>query len=95
MSKPAGAKNAFPDSCPACGGRRMGKVGLDQYFCWDCHVQFSSGTQRRRVWQIADDGSLVPHAASAAACGETGGREDLVRGSTETGGTTPAGETRR
>ena len=71
----------------------MGKVGLDQYFCWDCHVQFSSANQRRRIWEIADDGSLVPHAAFAASCGDTGRRETLTSsGDGDTGRKSPAGD---
>lgn len=58
-----GIKTAFPELCPVCNGRRLGKVGIELYFCWDCCAQFTWGSKRPRVWEIADDGTLVPHTA--------------------------------
>jgi len=78
VSRTAGARNPFPASCPVCSGRRLGRVGLDQYFCWDCYAQFTAATNRQRVWEIADDGSLVPHAAFSALKGDTGRGEPLA-----------------
>ncbi len=51
----------FPETCPVCGGRLIGRIGAAQFFCWDCCAQFSRGGSRARVWEIDDDGTLVPH----------------------------------
>ncbi|KKM09249.1 hypothetical protein SY88_19665 [Clostridiales bacterium PH28_bin88] len=42
--------------CPLCGGRAIGQVGVDQYYCWDCFVEFN---EKKQVFEIAEDGSLV------------------------------------
>jgi len=42
--------------CPACGGRQVGKIGTDQYYCWNCFVEFDT---HNRFYQVAEDGQLV------------------------------------
>lgn len=41
--------------CPVCGGKSVGQVGLNQYYCWDCFVEYDSKNQ---VFSIAEDGTL-------------------------------------
>lgn len=45
--------------CPICGGRATGKVGVDQYFCWDCCVEYRIGKEGVQLFEIDEDGSLV------------------------------------
>ena len=39
--------------CPACGGRQVGKIGSDQYYCWNCFVEFDT-YNRFTKWQKMD-----------------------------------------
>ena len=46
-------------NCPVCGGRAIGKVGVEQFYCWDCCVEFATQTDKVVIYDLADDGSLV------------------------------------
>ena len=51
-------------NCPVCGGRATGKVGIDQYYCWDCCVEYRLDREGMRIFELNEDGSLVsfdPH----------------------------------
>lgn len=54
----------FAGVCPVCGSRVLGRIGFAQYFCWDCCAQFSHAGTHIRAWEIAADGTLVPHGAA-------------------------------
>ncbi len=45
--------------CPVCGGSSTGKVGVDQYYCWNCFIEFSMKNDEIHVFQVAEDGSLL------------------------------------
>ncbi|MDD2234771.1 MAG: hypothetical protein PHZ11_02920 [Desulfitobacteriaceae bacterium] len=49
--------------CPVCGGRSTGKVGgkvgVEQFFCWDCCVEFTNQSDKVVVYDLSEDGSLV------------------------------------
>ncbi|MGI6357411.1 MAG: hypothetical protein ACOX2K_01755 [Bacillota bacterium] len=45
--------------CPHCGSRAVGKVGHEQYYCWDCCLEYSKKKNGYRLFQVADDGSLI------------------------------------
>lgn len=45
--------------CPICHGNTIGKIGNNQYYCWDCYVEFSSTGNQIEVFDIGEDGSLV------------------------------------
>ncbi len=45
--------------CPVCAGRQLGKVGVEQYYCWNCCVEFNSHTDNMVVYDLDEDGSLV------------------------------------
>jgi len=47
-------------NCPLCGKNEIGRVGTNQYFCWECLVEFSVNNNRVVVFEVADDGTLVP-----------------------------------
>ncbi|WP_456298435.1 hypothetical protein [Candidatus Desulforudis audaxviator] len=45
--------------CPICSGRATGKVGVEQYYCWDCCVEFRIDKEGVRIFDVNEDGSLV------------------------------------
>ena len=45
--------------CPVCGGRTIGKIGVDQYYCWDCCVEFANQADKTVIYDLAEDGSLM------------------------------------
>lgn len=45
-------------SCPLCGSRAVGRVGIEQYYCWDCFMEFDGQGQ---VYEVAEDGSLMAY----------------------------------
>lgn len=45
--------------CPVCGGKSTGKVGVDQYYCWDCFVEFRRQGSEIQIFDVAEDGSLM------------------------------------
>ncbi len=46
-------------NCPVCGGVQVGKVGNDQYYCWNCFVEFNTSKGKISLYEVAEDGSLV------------------------------------
>lgn len=46
-------------NCPICGSRATGKVGVDQYYCWDCCVEYKQDNNGTEIYEVAEDGSLV------------------------------------
>lgn len=45
--------------CPICSGRATGKVGMEQYFCWDCCVEYRISKEGVQIFDLDEDGSLV------------------------------------
>jgi hypothetical protein len=37
----------------------IGKVGVGQYYCWDCCVEFTSQEDKVVIYDLAEDGSLI------------------------------------
>lgn len=48
--------------CPVCGERGIGKVGIGQYYCRDCCVEFEYKNDRLKIYNVEDDGTLTQHA---------------------------------
>lgn len=46
-------------NCPVCSGRAIGKVGVGQFYCWDCCVEFTSQIDKVVIYDLEEDGSLV------------------------------------
>ena len=46
-------------NCPVCSGRAIGKVGVEQFYCWDCCVEFTSHSDKVVIYDLAEDGSLM------------------------------------
>lgn len=46
--------------CPSCGSRQVGYLPGRQYFCWSCFVQFVVGDNSTDIFEVTEDGTLVP-----------------------------------
>jgi hypothetical protein len=46
-------------TCPVCSRQAIGKVGLNQYYCWDCCVEFIRKGEAVEVFSVESDGSLT------------------------------------
>lgn len=46
--------------CPRCSGRTVGRVGVNQFYCGECCIEFFISVRGTAIYEIADDGSLVP-----------------------------------
>lgn len=46
--------------CPNCNSRDTGKVGGNQWYCWNCFVMFSFDSKMRpRLFEVDTEGTLV------------------------------------
>ena len=45
--------------CPHCNSRDYGKIGANQFYCWGCFMEFSISGDDVRMFEVAEDGSLV------------------------------------
>ena len=47
-------------NCPVCSSKRaIGKVGSEQYYCWDCCVEFIVRGEETTVFNVQPDGTLT------------------------------------
>lgn len=47
--------------CPLCHTTDTGKVGTNQYYCWQCLMEFKNNAQQQaRMYYVEADGSLIP-----------------------------------
>ena len=46
-------------NCPNCKGKNLGKIGVNQYYCWDCFVELSLSKGKISLAQIEEDGTLT------------------------------------
>ncbi len=45
--------------CPLCGGKAIGKIGSEQYYCWDCCVEYHLTKEGIHVYDLDEDGVLT------------------------------------
>ena len=45
--------------CPHCNCRDIGKIGANQFYCWGCFMEFNVTGEEVRVYEVAEDGSLI------------------------------------
>ncbi|NLZ53700.1 MAG: hypothetical protein GX892_11250 [Thermoanaerobacteraceae bacterium] len=48
-------------ACPLCKKKTVGKVGSNQYYCWECFVEFVIQKDKTTIYEVGDDGTLLPH----------------------------------
>ncbi|MRH43027.1 hypothetical protein GH741_10055 [Aquibacillus halophilus] len=44
--------------CPNCKGKDIGKIGNQQFYCWNCFIELSVLNGVFDVHQVEPDGSL-------------------------------------
>lgn len=44
--------------CPNCHEKNIGKIGPDQYYCWNCFIELMVSDNALSVQQVEKDGSL-------------------------------------
>ncbi len=45
-------------SCPNCQSKDIGKIGINQYYCWNCYIELSIQKGIIHTHQVEEDGSL-------------------------------------
>ncbi len=60
--------------CPSCGSREVGYLPGNQYYCWNCFVQFVVGDNSPEIYEVAEDGTLVPLGGVSLQVGNPTGR---------------------
>lgn len=44
--------------CPNCQSKDLGKIGVNQYYCWNCFIELSIGKEVIYTHQVEEDGTL-------------------------------------
>jgi len=44
--------------CPACGGRQLGKLRKNFFFCWNCCLEIKIEGSTAEFFSIEEDGNL-------------------------------------
>lgn len=44
--------------CPNCHSKDIGKIGINQYYCWNCFIELSVSNGMIHTHQVEEDGSL-------------------------------------
>ncbi|MGI5858488.1 MAG: hypothetical protein ACOX8P_04095 [Tepidanaerobacteraceae bacterium] len=47
--------------CPLCQKNTVGKVGSNQYYCCECFVEFLIQKDEIIIYEVCDDGTLLPY----------------------------------
>jgi len=45
-------------TCPNCRSKDIGKIGINQYYCWNCFIELSLTKGMIHTHQVEEDGSL-------------------------------------
>lgn len=45
--------------CPNCKSKELGKIGVNQYYCWDCFIELTLTKGKLSLNQVEEDGSLT------------------------------------
>nr|WP_255688321.1 hypothetical protein [Tepidanaerobacter sp. GT38] len=48
-----------------CNKKTVGKVGTNQYYCWECFVEFTIQKNKTTVYEVCDDGTLLPYGSKS------------------------------
>lgn len=44
--------------CPNCKSKDIGKIGVNQYYCWSCFIELSILKGQIYTHQVEEDGTL-------------------------------------
>jgi hypothetical protein len=45
--------------CPNCKRKDIGKIGVNQYYCWNCFIELSIQQGKLALHQVEADGTLT------------------------------------
>jgi len=45
--------------CPNCKNKNLGKIGVNQFYCWDCFIELTLADGLLSLNQVEEDGSLT------------------------------------
>ena len=45
--------------CPKCRSRAIGRIGQNQYYCWDCNIEFVPTKDGFRTYRLEPDGTVI------------------------------------
>ncbi|MTT32455.1 hypothetical protein GMB86_10605 [Terrilactibacillus sp. BCM23-1] len=45
--------------CPNCSSSNLGKIGMNQYYCWNCFIELTLVEGNLSLNQVEEDGSLT------------------------------------
>jgi hypothetical protein len=45
--------------CPNCSRKDIGKIGVNQYYCWNCFIELTIEEGKLSLHQVEEDGSLT------------------------------------
>ncbi|SLB11130.1 Uncharacterised protein [Mycobacteroides abscessus subsp. massiliense] len=44
--------------CPNCKSKDIGKIGVNQYYCWGCFIELTVAKGKIATHQVEEDGTL-------------------------------------
>ncbi|MDM5298891.1 hypothetical protein QUF51_12020 [Bacillus pumilus] len=44
--------------CPNCKCKDIGKIGVNQYYCWGCFIELTLSKGKIATHQVEEDGTL-------------------------------------
>ena len=44
--------------CPNCRSKEIGKIGVNQFYCWDCFIDLSIVGGLLHMHRVEEDGTL-------------------------------------
>ena len=44
--------------CPNCKSKDVGKIGINQYYCWECFIELTLVEGLIKTHQVEEDGTL-------------------------------------
>jgi hypothetical protein len=47
------------ERCPHCKSKDIGKIGNNQFYCWNCFMEFALVGDEVKIYNVDEDGSLV------------------------------------
>lgn len=45
-------------ACPNCKRKNIGKIGINQYYCWNCFIELTVSNGMISIHEVEEDGSL-------------------------------------
>lgn len=59
------------ERCPHCNCKDIGKIGNNQFYCWNCFMEFALVGDEIKIYHVDEDGSLVAWAPDSGSTADT------------------------